>query len=94
MNESQPYISKCPCCEQGLVRIALCPACDQMAAICDECEAIWKDPAQIKSSAHTKPDGQHPACPYCHEEIDKWQFPSTQELKSKGLGDLIAGQSS
>lgn len=93
MNESQPYILSCPCCEQGLIRIGICPDCGQMAAICDECEAIWKDPAQVKSSARAKPDGQHPICPHCHHKVEAWQFPTAQELKTAGLDDLIAGQS-
>lgn len=94
MNELQPYLLSCPCCEQGLIRIGVCSSCDRMAAICDECELIWKEPSEIKSKADAKPDGQHPICPHCGKKVDAWQFPTTQELKTAGLGDLIAGQSS
>ena len=40
------YVSNCPVCEQGLVRVRTCLSEHAMHGIflCDECEAAWQDP--------------------------------------------------
>lgn len=80
-------------CEQGFLRIAVCRECNRTVAICDECEAVWKDPLSFKLSSLPNPDAQHPECPHCGETSTHWRFLSAEELKSQGLGDLIAGYS-
>ena len=94
-NSPRPYISSCPLCEQGLVGIASCPDCAKLVAICDECEAIWRDPRAFVADTSRKPDAQHPECPHCRHEIkDKnWRFWSAEKLRANGLGELIAGES-
>ncbi len=91
--ETKPYLRMCPCCGQGMIRVAVCDACDQMVAVCDECEAIWKDPLQLKQSTSLRPDGQHPTCPHCGHDVSRWRFLSSEELESTGQADLIGGQS-
>jgi predicted amidophosphoribosyltransferase len=71
----QPKRVACPCCEQGLIRIAICEDCFKTVAICDDCEAIWKEPLALKTSTPPKPDGQHPLCPHCGEKVKHWVFP-------------------
>lgn len=93
MSEAKPYLRMCPCCGQGMVRIAECDGCKMLSAVCDECEAIWKDPAQLKQSTNLRPDAQHPRCPHCNHDVSEWRFLSTEELEAAGQADLIGGQS-
>ncbi|WP_166823221.1 hypothetical protein [Thalassoroseus pseudoceratinae] len=93
MSEPKPYLRMCPCCGQGMIRIAACDACNDLVAICDECEAVWKEPSQLKQSTSLRPDAQHPQCPHCGHEVRGWRFLTSKELQSAGQSDLIGGQS-
>ena len=40
------YVSSCPVCAQGLVRVRIQVVASQMSPVfvCDECDAAWADP--------------------------------------------------
>jgi len=76
----------CPLCEQGHIGIARCPHCEEYCALCDDCEAIWRDPYGVNSS---KPNGQHPYCPHCEEAVNRWIFGNRIQLSKAGFDDLI-----
>ncbi|WP_437228842.1 hypothetical protein SH661x_001109 [Planctomicrobium sp. SH661] len=86
----RPHLGSCPLCEQGLIRIARCPHCEEWSAICDDCEAIWGDPHAVFDA---KPNSQHPYCPHCKESVRKWSFGTKQEISKAGFADLIEGTS-
>ena len=43
------YVSQCPVCDQGLVRVRICVISSEMTPIfiCDECDAAWSDPGLV-----------------------------------------------
>ncbi len=85
------HFGACPLCEQGHIRPARCPECDDWVALCDECEAIWSDP---RAFASTKPSSQHPKCPHCGKDVDRWKFPNEKQLRRYGLENLIVSRGS
>ncbi|SFI55998.1 hypothetical protein [Planctomicrobium piriforme] len=88
-SSTHPHLGPCPICEQGQIRAARCPDCQGWVALCDECEAIWSDPRQFKT---TKPTAQHPTCPHCGTTVEKWKFPNEQQLVRYGLEDMIVNR--
>jgi hypothetical protein len=94
VTDSPPaYIAVCPYCEQGFLRIAVCRNCQQAVAICEECEAVWKEPRALKSSTSIMADAQHPHCPHCGQSVTTWEFPKAEGIELLGLSDLISGYS-
>lgn len=47
MSDSIDYLSECPVCQQGLVRIRAIFVENRLRSICqcDECDAAWTDPS-------------------------------------------------
>lgn len=86
-NSARPHLGNCPVCEQGLIHIARCPECEEWSAVCDDCEAVWKDPAQVFQSP---PDSQHPECPHCGAVVSKWSFGSRKQLHNAGFDHLFS----
>lgn len=90
-DNSLPYISSCEFCEQGLVRIASCHNCEDLVAICDECEAVWASPQAIADDAGAPTNAQHPDCPHCDRDGTPWRFLTRVDLEQMGLADLTSG---
>jgi len=89
-NAFRPHLGRCPLCEQGLIRVVRCPHCEEWSALCDECEALWKEPQLV---FEIRPNSQHPYCPHCQEPVKKWFFATRKDLHEAGLDELIEGTS-
>jgi len=92
MTESA-FVARCGWCEQGLVRLYRCNACEEVSAICDECERIWRDPSTIHSDPRAKSNGSHPNCPHCPNGDVTWTRLDDAEISRSGLRDLVIGHS-
>ncbi|HWL10042.1 MAG TPA: hypothetical protein VNQ76_16675 [Planctomicrobium sp.] len=89
-NSSQKiHFGPCPLCEQGHILPARCSECDSWVVLCDECEAIWADPRTFQTE---KPATQHPTCPHCRKEVERWKFPNEKQLQRYGIDNLIASR--
>ena len=91
--EEFPYVGECHFCGNGLLRPYRCAECDEVVAICDECELTWKDLAKVYKKKTTKSSGAFPACPCCETAKAEWYYVTSKEMKSWGLDDYIAGES-
>ncbi len=85
-----PYIRQCSFCGDGLLRLYRCQRCDAVAAICDECELIWKDVEDASRDPQRSSDAAFPACPACGTKRAKWSRLSLPQIRSAGLEDYLA----
>jgi hypothetical protein len=67
-----------------------CGGCGAVVAICDECELIWRDIAELSRSAKPKSDAAFPACPACHTRRVKWSRLSREEIREAELENYLA----
>jgi len=91
--DEQPYIVQCSFCENGLLRFMRCVACNEVSAVCDECELIWTDIEEVQRDPNSRSSGAFPACPACESKDPNWVSLDTDDIESAGLGGLIAGDS-
>lgn len=63
------HIGECPVCINGLGRVRTCGEGESrhFYAVCDECEAIWKEPDI--ASKRDFADAEDPRCPLCAEAL-------------------------
>ena len=85
-----PYLRSCPFCGDGLLRLYRCGRCSAVVAMCDECELIWRNVAELRRSAKPKSDAAFPACPACHARRVKWYRLSRDEIREAALEDHLA----
>ena len=83
------YFNQCPICEAGLRGFRTCPQ-GHVVVLCDECEAIWINPAD------TRPQFSAPAtavCPVCGSDLfdSLAHWSDTQEIAAAGWQDSVAG---
>lgn len=86
------YVGNCPCCDQGLLGIRICCEDEIGLIVCDECEAIWLEPARCTPAIFTEqPDSR---CPRCDRPI--WQPPShwaaADEVERLGWQREVVGE--
>jgi hypothetical protein len=60
--------------------------------MCDECELIWTNLAEIFSNPRTPADAAFPACPACKHEQAAWTTLSAEEIQEAGLGGYLGGK--
>lgn len=92
-NTEWPYIARCRCCSQGLLRLMRCHSCQEVSAVCDECELIWQDVALVNQHPDTPASSAFPACPHCNQKTDAWQRLDRVQAQRAGLQDYILGES-
>ena len=85
-----PYLRSCPVCGDGLLRLYRCGRCDAVVAMCDECELIWSDVAEVRRTAKPKSDAAFPACPACEAKRVKWFRLRREEIRDAGLERCLA----
>ncbi len=59
------HAGSCPVCGDGLLGMRVCG--DHALIVCDECEALWTDPAC--AGAARFPKGEASLCPICGESL-------------------------
>ena len=85
-----PSLRSCPVCSDGLLSLYRCGRCDAVAAICDECELIWRDVARVCRSVKPKSNAAFPACPACEAKRVKWFRLNLDEIREAGLEELLS----
>ncbi len=90
--DESPYISQCTRCGNGLLRIYQCDLCETVAAMCDECELIWSDIAEVAKDPEIESSGMFPECPSC-EQVADWTRLESDDATEAGLDEYIAGTS-
>ncbi len=91
--EENPYIAHCSFCGDGLLRFTRCSECDEIVAICDECELMWEDVEQVSEDANCSSDSTFPRCPACGATDSTWATPTLDEIEESGLDQFMMGES-
>ena len=92
-HESSPYVNRCSRCENGLLRLYRCAHCATIAAICDECELVWRDVPRVSDDADAPSDTSFPACPQCEAARSTWTRLDMDAIREAQLASYLAGQS-
>ena len=87
--DTSAYVNHCHFCGDGLLRLRRCQSCQQIAAICDECELTWADVAAVHHDAKRPASDAFPACPHCSARQPDWSILSTQEISGAGLAGFV-----
>ncbi|MEX5235994.1 hypothetical protein [Kocuria arenosa] len=48
--------NECPCCDSGVISSWRVNATNETILICDECDSVWEDPAELPCPAATTAD--------------------------------------
>ena len=91
--EETPYICECDFCEQGLLRFRSCPECEAICAVCDECELVWEDIAEVSDDPSVKAACAYPRCPVCGAKEKGWPALELAEIQDAELEDYVADES-
>ncbi len=91
--EERPYITSCSFCGDGLARFSRCSNCDEIVAVCDECELMWENIEQLSHDPNCASDSNYPQCPSCGERQARWTTPSMEEIEENGLAEYFEGES-
>ena len=89
-HEESPYVNQCAFCGDGLLRLYRCTGCKTIVAMCDECELIWCDIAEISLKANRPSDGAFPACPVCQPQQVRWVKLDRREIGEANLDAYLA----
>ncbi len=92
-NEERPFIDSCSFCGDGLLRFRRCATCDDIVALCDECELMWFDIEALSEDANLSSDTSFPQCPSCGPEQGEFDYVTTQALEDQKLDRFSAGES-
>lgn len=92
-NEERPFIESCTFCGNGLLRFHRCKTCDEIVALCDECELMWVDIEQLAEDQNLSSDTSFPQCPSCGEAEAEFENVTLQELEDSKLDRFSAGES-
>ena len=90
---TQTYIAECSFCGNGLLRFIQCQDCQEIAAMCDECELMWSDIAAVSADPESESASAFPACPNCETELAEWDQPSATAISEADLAVYVAGMS-
>lgn len=91
--KTYPYVAHCRFCGDGLLRFMRCDQCQAVAAVCDECELIWQDVAQVSRDPDCRASSSFPECPACHVKQASWKKLELNEIKRADLESYIGGRS-
>ena len=91
--EERPYICECSFCGNGLLRFLRCKCCQDVVALCDECELMWDDVVAVSEDANLSSGSSYPTCPYCGETKAEFQWLSLQDVRESGLEGYVGGES-
>ncbi len=91
--EELPYIGECGFCEQGLLRFRSCPECETICAVCDECELIWSDIAEVSEDPSAKAASAYPKCPACGAREKGWGKLDFDDVRDAELDDYVSDES-
>ena len=92
-DEVRPYIESCTFCGNGLLRFRRCTNCDEIVALCDECELMWRDIDQLSHNSNLPSDTSWPQCPSCGEVEAEFVHVTPEELAERKLDQFSAGES-
>lgn len=59
-------IGVCPSCETGPLGLRRCGVCRRIVALCDECDAAWRDGGRGRA---TFAEGEAMPCPWCRASL-------------------------
>lgn len=91
--EMRPYIESCSFCGDGLLRFYRCTSCDEIVALCDECELMWQDIEGLSDDPNLSSDTSYPQCPSCGEMNGEFENVTMLELEDEKLDRFSAGES-
>ena len=92
-NEERPFIGSCSFCGDGLIRFYRCTTCDEVVALCDECELMWVDIESLAEDQNLSSDTSFPQSPSCGQADATFENATTQELEDLKLDKFSAGES-
>lgn len=92
-NKERPYIEQCSFCGNGLLRFYRCSNCDDVVALCDECELMWIDIESLAADQNLPADTSYPQCPSCGLEDSEFTKVTAEELEELKLDRFSAGES-
>ncbi len=92
-NESRPYIETCTFCGNGLLRFYRCSNCDEIVAVCDECELMWCDIEGVYRDPNLSSDSSWPQCPSCGMPEAEYEKVTARELEERDLHKFSSGES-
>ena len=91
--EEHPFIGSCSFCGDGLLRFLQCGTCEQVVALCDECELMWSDIAGVSHDANLSSDSSYPRCPHCGDEYAEFKWLSIADVQDEKLEQYVDGES-
>ena len=91
--EERPYIESCAFCGDGLLRFYRCLTCDEIVALCDECELMWQDIESLSQDPNISADTSYPQCPWCGEMDAEFENVTMLELEDEDLRQFSTGES-
>ncbi len=87
--EQVPHLAHCGFCDQGMLRLMRCSDCQQILAVCDECELIWQDLEQVREDPQIRAQGAHPYCPACGTKHATWALLDEESIAEANLKHLF-----
>ena len=91
--EGGPYITHCSFCGEGLLRFLRCSDCQEIVALCDECQLMWEDVERVIQDANCSSDSAFPRCPSCGARDAVWSETQIEELEELGLDQFVLDES-
>lgn len=91
--EERPFIGSCGFCSDGLLRFLQCDTCENVVALCDECELMWSDIPGVSDDANLSSDTSYPNCPSCGDIDAEFNFLSMDEVKDEKLEQFVENES-
>lgn len=92
-DRERPFIGSCGFCGDGLLRFVQCETCDEVVALCDECELMWSDIPGLADDANLSSDSSFPRCPHCGDKEAEFQWLTGEEVKLHSLEAFAEGDS-
>lgn len=86
---SLPYVAECAVCGNGLLRLMECTECGTIAAVCDECELLWTEIADVYEDPSIEADGAYPRCPTCDVRKSRWKRLSIDKIQEYELDEFV-----
>ena len=91
--ELRPYIEACSFCGNGLLRFRRCMNCNEVVALCDECELMWSDVEGVADDPNLSSESTWPTCPSCGIAATEFDNVTLPELEERQLDRFSAGES-
>ena len=91
--KERPYIAHCSFCGDGMLRFVKCDTCDEVVALCDECELMWADVAAVSDDANLSSDSSFPRCPHCGDSAADFYWMEGEDIRGSRLENFADGDS-